>query len=65
MLWQQFWQRRGRPDRSARLLLGATATAVPILLDANRFGIHTETCELRPLAQAALELGEAGEARQR
>ena len=60
----QAWRRcRDRPDSVARLLLGATAAAVPVLLDADRFLVEAETCQLRPLPQAALELGETSETR--
>src|SRR6185312_16605781 len=53
------------PGRTVRkLLLEPTASAVPVLLDANGIGVDAETGQLRPLAQAALDLGEAGERRQ-
>ena len=67
-VFQQQCQELGVPNPALchiGLLLQTTAAAVPILLFANRFGIDTEARQLRPLAQAALHLGEAGEARQR
>src|ERR1700682_3647578 len=52
-------------SRMASLLLGATAAAVPVLFLANRFGVNAEAGQLGALAQAALDLGESREARQR
>jgi hypothetical protein len=37
---------------------------VPVFLDAGGSGVEAERAQLRPLAQAALELGKAGEAGQ-
>src|SRR3954453_13918930 len=50
--------------RPGKLLLQATASAVPILLFANGFGVDAEAGELGPFAKTALEFGEAGELRQ-
>jgi hypothetical protein len=44
------------------LVLGASAAAVPVLLDADLVGVDSEAPQLGPFAQAALELAEAGEA---
>src|SRR5689334_3007104 len=49
-----------RCDRR-KLLLEPTASAVPVLLRADRIGRHPEAGELRPLPQAALEFGEPAE----
>ncbi len=45
-------------------LLGPAAAAVPVLLLACRICRDAEAGRLRSLAQAALELGETGKARQ-
>jgi hypothetical protein len=47
--------------RELPLLFGTSAAAVPVLLDADLVGLQTEAGELGPLAQTALQLGEAGE----
>src|SRR5271156_1253680 len=47
---------------SDRLFLGASAAAVPVLLQADVVGVDPEAAQLGSFAQAALELGEAGEA---
>ena len=41
-------------DRGSDLFLGASAAAVPVLLDANLVGVDPEAAQLGPLAQAAL-----------
>src|SRR3954452_15887437 len=54
------WVRTGVSAIGRSLLLSATAS-VPVLLLAGAARWHTEPHQLRLLAQAALELGEAGE----
>src|SRR6476469_7107989 len=44
-----------------KLLFQAPASAVPILLFANGFGVDAEAGQLGPFTQAALEFGEAAE----
>src|SRR3984893_13150905 len=52
---------RNLPSDIARALsFSATTAAVPVLFNANRFGIHAKTGELRSFAKAALDLSEAG-----
>src|SRR3954467_12444782 len=53
------WVRTGVSAIGRSLLLSATAS-VPVLLLAGAARRHTEPHQLRSLAQAALELGEAG-----
>jgi hypothetical protein len=43
------------------LFLEASASAVPVFLDAGLAGVNSEAAQLGPFSQAALELGEAGE----
>ena len=41
-------------DPGSDLFLGASAAAVPVLLDAHLVGVDPEAAQLGPLAQAAL-----------
>jgi hypothetical protein len=53
-----------QPIGAQTLLLGATAAAVPVLLDAHGVGVDAEAGQLGAFPQTALEFGEAGESGQ-
>jgi len=53
-----------KPGVRSLLLLESSAAAMPVLLGSDLVRGDTETAKLRDLAQAALQLGETGKARQ-